>query len=66
VGIERLFAAGLEQYEISNFCRRVSVRHNLRYWQRRPYLGLGLDASSMLLASGQRSMVATSCAAHNR
>ena len=23
-------------------------RHNLRYWERRPYLGLGLDASSML------------------
>jgi hypothetical protein len=26
-------------------------RHNLRYWQRRPYLGLGLDASSMLRAA---------------
>ena len=53
VGIERLFAAGLEQYEISNFCRPgFQSRHNLRYWQRRPYLGLGLDASSMLLASG--------------
>jgi oxygen-independent coproporphyrinogen-3 oxidase len=42
-------AAGLHQYEISNFAQpsRESV-HNLRYWQRRPYLGLGLDASSML------------------
>jgi oxygen-independent coproporphyrinogen-3 oxidase len=47
--IERLGQAGLEQYEISNFCRRgFESRHNLRYWQRRPYLGLGLDASSML------------------
>jgi oxygen-independent coproporphyrinogen-3 oxidase len=43
--------AGLEQYEISNFARKgFESRHNLRYWQRRPYLGLGLDASSMLRA----------------
>ena len=48
-GIERLGAAGLEQYEISNFCRPgFESRHNLRYWERRPYLGVGLDASSML------------------
>jgi oxygen-independent coproporphyrinogen-3 oxidase len=47
--IERLGEAGLEQYEISNFCRPgMESRHNLRYWQRRPYLGVGLDASSML------------------
>ncbi len=49
VAIERLGAAGLNQYEISNFCRSgFESRHNLRYWQRRPYLGLGVDASSML------------------
>jgi oxygen-independent coproporphyrinogen-3 oxidase len=49
--IERLGQAGLKQYEISNFCRSgFHSRHNLRYWQRRPYLGLGLDASSMLAA----------------
>jgi oxygen-independent coproporphyrinogen-3 oxidase len=49
--IERLNTAGLEQYEISNFCRSgFHSRHNLRYWERRPYLGLGLDASSMLTA----------------
>jgi oxygen-independent coproporphyrinogen-3 oxidase len=47
--IEKLDRAGLRQYEISNFSRPGSEsRHNLRYWQRRPYLGLGLDASSML------------------
>lgn len=47
--IDALGSAGLEQYEISNFARPGSQsRHNLRYWQRRPYLGLGLDASSML------------------
>jgi oxygen-independent coproporphyrinogen-3 oxidase len=49
VATERLAAAGLQQYEISNFSRPGSAsRHNLRYWHRRPYLGLGLDASSML------------------
>ena len=51
--IERLSAAGLQQYEISNFCLPdFYSRHNVRYWKRRPYLGLGLDASSMLRESG--------------
>jgi oxygen-independent coproporphyrinogen-3 oxidase len=48
---ERLQQAGIPQYEISNFARpgRQSV-HNLKYWTRRPYLGFGVDAHSMLLA----------------
>lgn len=59
--IETLSHAGLEQYEISNFCRSgFHSRHNLRYWHRRPYLGLGLDASSMLAASeGHRILRST-------
>jgi coproporphyrinogen III oxidase-like Fe-S oxidoreductase len=49
MAIDALGKSGIEQYEISNFCRPgFASRHNLRYWQRRPYLGLGLDASSML------------------
>jgi oxygen-independent coproporphyrinogen-3 oxidase len=49
IAIERLEDSGLQQYEISNFARDGhQSRHNLRYWQRRPYLGVGLDASSML------------------
>ena len=48
--IEHLEQAGLAQYEISNFARPgFESMHNLRYWQRRPYLGVGLDASSMAL-----------------
>ena len=44
-----LEAAGVRQYEISNFARRGSAsRHNLGYWTRRPYLGVGLDAHSFL------------------
>lgn len=59
--IEVLGQAGLAQYEISNFCRfGMESRHNLRYWQRRPYLGLGLDASSMLAAGeGHRVLRST-------
>jgi oxygen-independent coproporphyrinogen III oxidase len=54
--IERLEAAGLRQYEISNFARPgFESRHNLRYWQRRLYLGVGLDASSMLRRSAARA-----------
>jgi len=54
--IERLAEAGIEQYEISNFARPgFRSRHNLRYWERRPYLGLGLDASSAL--QGEDSFV---------
>ncbi|HVZ84840.1 MAG TPA: radical SAM family heme chaperone HemW [Terracidiphilus sp.] len=49
---ETLAQAGLAQYEISNFARGgFESRHNLRYWRRRPYLGLGLDASSALCES---------------
>jgi oxygen-independent coproporphyrinogen-3 oxidase len=51
--LERLERAGLRQYEISNFSHPgFESRHNLRYWQRRPYLGLGLDASSMAYETG--------------
>jgi oxygen-independent coproporphyrinogen-3 oxidase len=46
---ERLPSAGFAQYEISNFARAGSrSRHNLKYWQRAPYVGFGLDAHSML------------------
>jgi oxygen-independent coproporphyrinogen-3 oxidase len=46
---ERLNAAGIAQYEISNFAREgFESRHNLKYWTRQPYLGFGVDAHSML------------------
>ena len=46
---DALELAGLRQYEISNFaCTGAASRHNLRYWKRAPYLGVGLDAHSML------------------
>ncbi|HZD50038.1 MAG TPA: radical SAM family heme chaperone HemW [Silvibacterium sp.] len=47
----------LAQYEISNFARQgMESTHNLKYWRRRLYLGIGLDAHSMLRAeSGLRT-----------
>jgi oxygen-independent coproporphyrinogen-3 oxidase len=49
---ERLNAAGVEQYEISNFARAgFESRHNLKYWTRQPYMGFGVDAHSMLSAA---------------
>ncbi|HJV23617.1 MAG TPA: radical SAM family heme chaperone HemW [Holophagaceae bacterium] len=42
-------ALGLLPYEISNYGRPgAESRHNLRYWQLRPYLGLGVSAASQL------------------
>ncbi|MHB0968652.1 MAG: radical SAM family heme chaperone HemW [Thermoanaerobaculia bacterium] len=41
--------AGLVQYEISNFARDGEESlHNLKYWNREPYVGLGLGAHSQL------------------
>ncbi|MGB0123813.1 MAG: coproporphyrinogen III oxidase family protein, partial [Silvibacterium sp.] len=52
-----LAASGLEQYEISNFARPgAEARHNLKYWKRRPYLGVGLDAHSMLRDADGRAL----------
>ena len=49
---EQLDAAGVAQYEISNFARAgAESRHNLKYWTRQPYLGFGVDAHSMLATS---------------
>lgn len=48
-GCEWLGAAGLRQYEISNLARDGGEsRHNRKYWERKPYVGFGLDAHSML------------------
>ncbi len=47
--VERLAGMGIAQYEISNFAREGrQSRHNRKYWERKPYLGVGVDAHSML------------------
>jgi len=49
---EQLESAGIAQYEISNFaCAGCESRHNFKYWTGQPYLGFGVDAHSMLIAT---------------
>lgn len=45
---EVLGGFGYQQYEISNYAKPgFSCRHNIGYWKRKPYLGLGLGAASL-------------------
>jgi len=58
VACERLNAAGIQQYEISNFARGgFESKHNLKYWTRQPYLGFGVDAHSMLASTNVNGAV---------
>ena len=44
---ERLVAAGLERYEVSNFaCKGHRSSHNRSYWRNLDYIGLGPSAAS--------------------
>lgn len=47
---ERLLAGyGYKRYEISNYAREnKACRHNLVYWKRLDYLGLGIGAASLI------------------
>ncbi len=62
---ERLTAAGFQHYEIANYARPGrACRHNLGYWQRRPYLGVGAGAHSFREQGwGERWSVAPDLAA---
>lgn len=45
---EVLMSAGYERYEISNYAKiGKECIHNLGYWKRTPYIGMGLGASSL-------------------
>ena len=46
---EILAGYGYHRYEISNYAKDgYECRHNLGYWERKEYLGLGLGASSLI------------------
>lgn len=49
LALEKTRAAGMERYEISNYAQPgFECRHNLVYWERGSYLGLGCAAHSMM------------------
>ena len=57
IACARLNDSGIRQYEISNFARDgCESRHNLRYWRRGPYLGVGMDAHSCLRRTNGRTI----------
>lgn len=56
--MERLDAAGYEQYELSNWARRggdLRCRHNLVYWRNGDWLGVGPAAASHLAGLRHRN-----------
>ena len=45
----RLEDIGFHRYEVSNFCRKgKESKHNLKYWQCKQYVGVGLGAHSLI------------------
>lgn len=46
---EILLEYGYRQYEISNYAKNgYACRHNVGYWKRVPYLGIGLGSASLI------------------
>ncbi len=49
--------SGYERYEVSNFSINVQhCRHNLRYWEMKPYLGIGPGAASTIPSPDGRAI----------
>lgn len=45
--IERLKKMGYSHYEVSSFCKNNKVgRHNVKYWENKEFIGVGISASS--------------------
>jgi oxygen-independent coproporphyrinogen III oxidase len=63
--VAMLARAGYQRYEISNFALPGrECRHNLNYWDRGEYLGLGAGAWSFL--KGRRSRTVPDCSEYQR
>jgi oxygen-independent coproporphyrinogen-3 oxidase len=60
-GLERLDAAGFEQYEISNVARPRArrSRHNLKYWQEGDWLAFGCGAHATFRGERWRTLSST-------
>ena len=49
IAIDALAARGFERYEVSNFAKDGNIsRHNMGYWTREEYIGLGAGSHSFL------------------
>jgi len=59
-GLELIQASGLNQYEVSAYCRtgRPS-RHNINYWQFGDYLGIGAGAHGKLTLVDEQRVIRT-------
>lgn len=45
--IRRLKKLGYEHYEVSSFCKNKKYgRHNMKYWENKEFIGVGISASS--------------------
>jgi oxygen-independent coproporphyrinogen-3 oxidase len=63
--VMKLGSAGYDRYEISNFSRPgFECRHNMNYWERGEYLGLGPGAWSFI--SGRRHSAIPDSAEYTR
>ena len=59
IATDTLAGCGLERYEVSNFARRgFECHHNLGYWTREEYLGLGAGAHSLVKTAREGSPLA--------
>ena len=59
-GLERLEAAGLRQYEISNVARNgYKCRHNVKYWQSGDWWGFGCGAHTTVAGRRWRNVSGT-------
>jgi oxygen-independent coproporphyrinogen-3 oxidase len=60
LAMARLYAAGYEQYEISNVCRAGrESRHNVKYWTDGGWLGFGPGAHSTWGGARWRNIAST-------
>ena len=59
LAMERLDAAGYQQYEISNVAKRPGSPHNLKYWTDGEWLGFGPGAHSTRAGVRWRNVSAT-------
>ncbi len=54
----KIVLSGYNHYEISNFAKPgFESRHNLNYWKRGEYIGLGPSASSFIRLKGPRGLI---------